>query len=192
MFKEESIERALIDMKFHIKWLEYNFVDKSFLLNQHEIFTSSDDKSTEHYRYNAFRQVLQNNECLSDRSINNYIELAEMDDDRSMATAALMDLLSWNGLNDEQDRRLANIPEFSSQMFQASYRNKTMMKTISRIPISDEIIKDCIQNYPSHVQESLLYKEDIQRHQLEYIYQHGKNKRIRSMAKNMLRSRRYQ
>jgi hypothetical protein len=192
MFKEESLEQALIDMKFHIKWLEYNFIDELFLLDRYSCFVSSDDKSTEHYRYIAFQQILQNNESLSDQSIDNYIELAEIDDDRAMATAALMNLLSWRGLTDHQYTSLVDRSEFSSQIFQTYHRNKTMIQIISRMPISDEIIKDCIQNYHSNVQESLLQKEDIQRHQIEYIYQYGKTKKIRNMAKNMLRNRRYQ
>jgi hypothetical protein len=44
-------------MQFHIKWLEYNFIDESFLLNRHELFIDSDDKNTEHYRESAFRQA---------------------------------------------------------------------------------------------------------------------------------------
>ncbi len=192
MFEQESIWPALTDMKFHIKWLEYDLIDKSFILNQYKSFVCSDDKSTEHYRYSAFQKILQDNECLSDRNIDNYINLTEIDDYRSMATAALMDLLRWRGLTDEQYTSLVNRPEFASQIFQNYHRNKSMIKTISQIPISDEIVKNCIQNYPGDVQEYLLSKEDIQRHQIEYIYQYGKNKRIRNMAKNMLGSKRYQ
>ena len=75
MFEQESIDRALTDMKFHVKWLEYDLIDKSFLLNRYKSFICSDDKSTEHYRYSAFQKILQDNECLSDRSIDNYIKL---------------------------------------------------------------------------------------------------------------------
>ena len=162
------------------------------VLNRYECFVLSDDKSTEHYRYSAFQKVLQDNEYLDDRNIDNYVELAEIDDNRSMATAALMNLFRWNGLTDEQYTRLVDSLEFSSQLFQTYHRNKSMMDTISRMPISDEIIEECIQNYPSNVQEYLLLKEGIQRYQIDYIYQNGKNKRIRNMAKNMLRNRCYQ
>jgi hypothetical protein len=192
MVKENLIKQALIDMEINAKWLEYNFIDELSLLDRYKCFSSSGKNSTEHYRYSVFKQILKNNECLSDRSIDNYIELAKIDNDWSMAAAALMDLLRWRGLNDEQYTRLVNSPEFSGQMFQTYHRNKTMIQTISQIPISDEIVKDCIQNYPSNVQEYLLCKEGIQRHHLECMYQHGKKKSIRNMAKNILRGRRYQ
>jgi hypothetical protein len=93
MTEQELVNRASIDLKFHAKWLEYDFVDRTFLLNLYERFLLSDDKSTEHYRYGAFRKILQDNRCLDDRSIDNYIELVQIDDDRAMAKAALVDLL---------------------------------------------------------------------------------------------------
>jgi hypothetical protein len=192
MLKKELIERALIDMKFQITWLDCNFIDRSFLLSLHKYFVDSDDKITEHYRCSAFQKVLQDNKYLDDRIIDNYIKLAEMDEDQSMAKAALFDLFRWPGLTDEQYTRLVHSPEFAGQIFQSYHRNKSMIKTISQMPISDETIENCVQNYPANVQECLLYKEDIQRHQLEYIYQHGTKKSIRNMAKNILRSRRYQ
>ncbi|AFY91316.1 hypothetical protein [Chamaesiphon minutus] len=191
MFKQELIDRALMEMKFQVKWLEYDFIDRAFLLNLYEHFIHSNDKSTEHYRYGAFRKILQDNKYLDDCSIDNYIELAKIDEDRAMAKAALVDLFRWKGLSDEQYKKLVHSPEFASEIFQTYHRNKSMIETISKIPISDEIIEDCIQNYPANIQEYLLYKEDIKRHQLEYIYQHGTKKRIRNMAKNMLGSRRY-
>jgi hypothetical protein len=192
MFKEALVERALTNMKFHVKWLEYDFIDKSFLLNLYERFFSSDDKCTEHYRYSVFQKVLQDHKYLDERSIDNYIDLAKIDDDIDMAKAALVDLFRWEGLTDEQYIRLVHSPEFTSQIFQSHHRNKSMIKTINQMPISDETIENCIQNYPSEIQECLLRKEDIQRHQIEYICQYGTKKRIRNMAKNMLRSRRYQ
>ncbi|PSB53175.1 hypothetical protein C7B77_19790 [Chamaesiphon polymorphus CCALA 037] len=192
MLKAELIDRALMDMNFHAKWLEYDLIDRTFLLNLYERFVLSDDKSTEHYRYGAFRKILQDNQYLDDRNIDNYIELAKIDDDLAMAKAALVDLFRWKGLSDWQYTKLVNSPEFAGEIFQTYHRNKSMMETISKMPISDEIIEDCIQNYTANIQECLLYKEDIKRHQLEYIYQHGTKKRIRNMAKNMLGSRRYQ
>jgi hypothetical protein len=190
MLENISIERALIDMKIHVKWLEYQLIDELFLLNLYKSFSSSDDKSIEHYRYSAFRKVLQDNEGLSDLSIDNYINLAEIDDDRPMATAALMDLLRWPRLTDAQYGRLVNRSEFASQVFQNYHHNKSMIQTICKTPISDELINNCIQNYPGSVQEYLLRKDDIQRNQIEYIHQHGKTKRIRNIAKNMLGSKR--
>ena len=192
MLKGELIDRAVTILNFHAKWLEYELISELFLLKLYQRFIDSDDKSTEHYRYSAFQKLLQDNQYLDDRSIDNYIELAEIDNDQSMAIAALMDIFTWNGLNDEQYTKLVDSPKFASQMFQTYHRNKIMMKIIDGMQISDEIIKDCIQNYPSNVQECLLYKEGIKRYQIDYIHQHGKNKRIRNMAKNMLRNRRYQ
>jgi hypothetical protein len=164
-------------------WTKFDEWKAGWLVHQNRFW----DKSTEHYRYSAFKQILRTNEYLSDRNIDNYIELSELDKDRSMATAALMDLLTWHKLTDEQYTKLIHTPVFTDKIFQNYHRNKSMMKIIDRMTISDEVIEDCIQNYPSEVQEHLLSKEGIYRHQIEYISQHGRNKRIRNMAKNMLR-----
>jgi hypothetical protein len=190
MIEKETIKEALQTLKYHTKWLEYNLIDEAFLINQYHFFLASEDKCTEHYRYAAFQKILKDNQSLDDEAIDKYIQLAELDKDKLMANSALMNLLKWQGLNDLQYTVLVNNSAFSHKIFQKYHQSNILMKTIDSINcFSDEFIEFYIQNYESSIQEYLLNKQGLTRKQIQYIAQHGKSKRIRNMAKNMLASK---
>ncbi len=52
-------------------------------------------------------------QATSDTGIARYVELAGLDEDQTMATSALLDLLSWEGLTDERFERLDKLPRFT-------------------------------------------------------------------------------
>jgi hypothetical protein len=120
------------------------------------------------------------------------IELVRIDANPGMATAAFIELFTWSGLNQEQYDRLVNRPEFALPFCQKYHRNKLMKIEIDSKPLSDKLIEKCILAYDGQIQIYLLNKNEINRLQLEYIFQHGKNKAVRNIAKDMLRKRRYQ
>jgi hypothetical protein len=109
-----------------------------------------------------------------------------------MSNSALMNLFTWQGLNEEQYTKLVNHSTFSHKIFQRYHQNKILTQSIDSMILSDEIVEFYIENYDSRIQEYLLNKEGLSRKQVEYISQHGKNKRIKNIAKNLLRSRLYQ
>jgi hypothetical protein len=192
MREEEVVKQALIDLEYHIQWLEYKLINEIFLLNQYQYFLTSEDKCTEHYRYAAFQNILREHQSLNDETIDKYIRLAELDNDLTMSNSALMNLFTWQGLNEEQYTKLVNHSTFSHKIFQRYHQNKILTQSIDSMILSDEIVEFYIENYDSRIQEYLLNKEGLSRKQVEYISQHGKNKRIKNIAKNLLRSRLYQ
>ena len=83
------------------KWVEYGDLTPEFLLAQVARFHSSHDKNTEHYRYAAFKH-LQRRAALSDLEFDQYVELATLDPDPGMGTAAIIDLVHHPGLTETQ------------------------------------------------------------------------------------------
>jgi hypothetical protein len=188
---KNEVNLALMVLEYDKKWIEYEFIDNNFILEQFAYYKSSDDKNTEHYRYGAFRSILQNRKSLTDYQINQYIELATIDNDQGMAESVLVQLFTWNGLSEEQYNRLKSHPGFSKPIFQKLDKRYSMIKELGKIELTDEIVKHYIANGDGDVQLSLLVKNGITRKQLEYIHEKGINRRVRNIAKDMLRSRRY-
>jgi len=84
------------------KWLEYGLIDLPFVNEQVKRYESGDDDNIEHYRYAAFRKLLEGAGSIDDLTLDRYVELAELDEDQEMAEAALGLLLRHNGLTEQQ------------------------------------------------------------------------------------------
>jgi hypothetical protein len=63
-----------------------------------DLLCKSEDNNPEHYRYKTFNSILSKREFLTDTIIEQYIELAKIDPDPSMAKSALILLAKFNGL----------------------------------------------------------------------------------------------
>jgi hypothetical protein len=189
--KDVDIKEMISILEYDSKWLDFKFIDEVFISSQITIYKTTDDKNTEHYRIAAFNNILEQNYLLDDKQIEQYIELAKIDKDEVMAKGALMNLLVWPRLKDQQFENLILRPEFADKVFQQRAKRKIMMKEVESLELTDESVEFYIKNGDSNVQLKLLSKPDITRKQLVYINENGINRSVRNIAKNMLRSNRY-
>jgi hypothetical protein len=98
----DKIETANLKLLgYSLKWVEYGFLTRDFLLDQAARFHTGEDQNTEHYRYAAFKEFQKRN-AFSDREFEQYIELAALDPDMAMGTAALVDILNHPGMTEAQ------------------------------------------------------------------------------------------
>ena len=86
--------------------MKFGFLTEEELDEQIRIFETSDDKSTEHYRYASFKKYLDSHRKLDDEGISKYLHLAEIDEDKMMAGAAVIDLFYALNLNDDQFNKI--------------------------------------------------------------------------------------
>jgi len=108
----------LAKLGYSSTWLEYGLLDEGLLREQCKQYDISDDKNAEHYRYASFRAFLMKSAALDDTLLDGYIHLAQLDDDKTMAQAALILLVGWPHLSDSQLDRLSKHPAFASPVSQ--------------------------------------------------------------------------
>jgi len=182
----------LTKLGFDARWLEYGLLDEQFLRELSERFDTSDDKNIEHYRYAAFYAVLMNSDALDDTLLDRYIHLAQLDEDLGMARSALIELISWRRLSDNQFEHLSKHPAFADPYIQRIVEKKVRLlrQLGSSDPLTDELFERCLASRNRRVQEVLLIRSDISRQQIEVLSQQGCGKAIRNMAKQRLNRRR--
>jgi hypothetical protein len=86
-------------------WQSWGLLDDEFLAEQLARYEAGEDRHIEHYRYAAFKRLLERMEW-PDSLIDQYVELTRLDPDPVMACSALILLLEHRGLSDEQLARL--------------------------------------------------------------------------------------
>lgn len=183
------MQDAINQLHFHPNWFEYGLLDTNFFAQQVEKYQHKKDifgESLEHYHYFAFKSVLSSRESLSDEQIEQYIELCQLDEDWSMAHAALIDLLLWQELTDEQYQKLTTHPAFSGKVAQKIIWQNQMRGELSSGSISNEVFTHILESGDKDLQRELVASPSISRNQLEVLAEKGINRAVRNMAKNRL------
>lgn len=183
----QDTEPSLKLLGYDRRWLTYGFLSLEELARQHETFESSDDQNTEHYRYAAFRRILDTSLSLANGELAQYIELAELDPDRTMAEAALANLLTWPGLSQEQFEHVAMHHAFQSDWHQRLVRRRRLTLAIETGPISDALVERCLTSKDPIVQTSLIAARGITSQQLDRLLREGCNRAVRNLARQQQR-----
>ncbi|MFD0939534.1 hypothetical protein [Pedobacter boryungensis] len=84
----------LLKLGYTNLWIDLGLLTKQVLNEQLKEFDKSDDKNTEHYRYETFRKFLTIKKILTDNELSNYIKVAKSDEDEIMANSAILDILT--------------------------------------------------------------------------------------------------
>ncbi len=182
-----SMEAILTKLHYDTKWLTYGFVDQSFLRNQSERYDSGIDTNTEHYRYIAFCRLLDEQTSVDDLTMDRYIELAEIDDDKAMAFAALVRLIRYPGLTRQQLDRLKCLPPFAQEDLQRTIEEAQLLRDLDSEDIADGLFDQAMTFSKPSVQRKLLSKAHISLRQLEILRDRGASKAIRNLAQEKLR-----
>ena len=180
------VEPLLAELHYAPLWLAYDFIDEQSLRRQVEQYRTSDDNSSEHYRYRAFCAFLAARADLDDISIDRYVELALLDEDRQMAQGALTQLVDWAGLTDAQLQRLRQHPAFTSPILRKRVERQWLQRELRRAPLDDELFAQCLASGDATVQWLLLANAGISRGQLEALKVQGANRRVRNTARAKL------
>lgn len=190
--KLKNMKKAIDQLHFHSKWFEYNLLPPSFFEQQLERYRHSHEEdnlvwqSLEHHRYLAFQTILSSREGLSDEQVGQYVELCQLDEDETMARSTLIDLLSWQGLTEEQYCRLTEHLAFSNPVVQKIIWRNRMYLELQEDSIPDEIFNEIRQRQDPVFERELVSCDSISREQLEALADAGISRAVRNMAKNRL------
>jgi hypothetical protein len=179
-------------LEYDLKWLDYGFIDESCLQKQYEQFTNSHNNIAEHYRYASFVAFLSRHSILSDEMINNFIELATIDTDPSIATAALAHLVEFKGLSRSQFEFLSTHSICQNPVLQKIIKKKVLIEELrQKEEISDADFEKYLASNDSDVQIWLVHHCGIRKTQLQILQERGRNKAIRNLVKQELNKRKW-
>jgi hypothetical protein len=114
------------------EWLELGLLNEAFLAQQLARYDAGADTNTEHYRWAAFKLLLVRSEW-SDSAIADYLKLARLDGDVSIATSAIIALIDHPSLSDEQLQQLDSTTA-GSPAIEKRWRRARMLREL-RLPI---------------------------------------------------------
>jgi hypothetical protein len=183
------MQAAIDDLHFHPKWFKYGLLPMDFFKRQLQIHRTDPDvfwQSSEHHRYGAFQTVLSSYESFTDEQIEHYIELCQLDEDPAMAQAALMNLLEWQGLTDEQYERLTRHPAYSTPVAQKIIWRDRMHNELQTESVSDALFAEILSQQDSVFERALVGAPGLSQEQLEVLAEEGGSRAVRNMATNRL------
>lgn len=126
------------------KWLEYNFISEAILSNQITVFEKGEDINAEHFRYASFQNWLEGKDKLTDKEINQYIELAHDDKDKLMAGSAMKDLFVSPKITERQFEIVkGKLPQFGDWTKKLITRS-VLSKRLDNEQLSTELFDLCL------------------------------------------------
>jgi hypothetical protein len=206
------VQDAINELHFHPKWFEYELLPLDFFTQQVQKYRrvqqyhQEDDSfwqnpdpqvdeemfwaSLEHHRYFAFQTILSSCESLTDDQVEHYVELCQLDEDTTMARSALINLLRWPYLHDEQYQKLTQHPALAHPVTEKIiWRNQMYAELQSNI-IPDEIFSEILERQDPVFERELVLCASISREQLQVLVEKGISRAVRNIAKNKLGRRR--
>jgi hypothetical protein len=177
------ISDAMARLGYDPKWLAYGFIDRQFLEDQIARHESGNDKDTEHFRYAAFRSVIENRTKWDDRTVDQIVELVALDEDRSLAESALGLLI--RSVDSKQLERLRIHATIATPPLQRIFETVDLLRSIGPGEISDEVFDRCIALRSSEVQRKLLDGK-LTPTQLCRLIDQGASRAIKNLAKGKI------
>ncbi|KAF0250313.1 MAG: hypothetical protein FD167_295 [bacterium] len=183
-----NFNESLQKLGYHSLWLEYSFLNEQELTQQIADFCKSEDKNSEHYRYRTFRLFLSKQTVLDDASVQKYIELVQLDYDRSMAKSALINLVEFKGLSIDQLEYLSSHPAFADPVLQKKFSKVKLSNALESqtTSIDQNLFQQILAFKDFELQDRMIKKNALTTAQYELLAEKGTNKAIRNIAKQIL------
>lgn len=189
---QNIMQEAIASLHFHPKWFEHDWLPAAFFEQQIERFKHpqrDEDygwQHLEHHRYLAFKTILASYERLSNEQLEQYIELCQLDEDQSMASSALHNLLLWRGFAEGQYENLIEYLAFDEPHLQKTiWRNKMSLELLSS-SVSETAFNEILERRDTTFERQLVDSASISRRQLEVLAEKGISRAIRNVAKSRL------
>lgn len=171
---------------FSDRWFELGLLTGAGLCALGHEYETSDDQSSEHYRYRAFRDYLASHRPLSPQMSEAIYELGAEDPDAA--------------LGGDMQRTIVELPECPASVLDKAVasgdthlikvvRRKRLLAELAS-GLTAELFARCLTDHDEVVQRELLTKSELSRNHLEQLAGRGANRAVRNMAQAQLRFRR--
>ena len=178
------------DLGYSQKWMDYGLISQSFLFQQLNEFENSDDQNTEHYRYAGFLNWLRNKDELTDKEVENYLELALEDHNEVMAGSAVKELFYSPLLTESQLAYTQNKFKLFGEWTLKHIQELELKKRFRSEELTPELIEACLE-YSEVFKSSHFLREIIQRSEdskvIEVFTSNDFGKKIRILANQKLK-----
>ncbi len=179
----------LLILNYSDLWLKFGFLTEEDLNDQIKIFETSDDKSTEHYRYASFEKYLRSQRKFTDNEVDQYLELAAIDEDKVMSGAAGVDLLTLADLTNHQFEKICVALSLFGEWTEKVILRQTLFRKLKKEAFTEELFLECFNKGSGEVHRVLI--EYANKSQMELIAEKGASKSVRNIAKEKLGSRKF-
>ena len=134
-----------LDFGYTTKWIKYGFIDQSVLETQIAEFNNGKEKPLEEFRANLFDKWISAHKSVTNKQIEEFLELAIEDRTPTMAGNAVRKLFTSEIITDDQFTFMAErLPQFGDWALKLITR-ESLLKRLKNEELSEEIIDDCIQ-----------------------------------------------
>lgn len=186
----KDIDEMLKQLNYHSNWLDFGFLTPELLSLQFENFHQGDDKNTEHFRYGCFLNFIKKHQEFSDLQIEQFIILAQQDDDNLMAGSALKTLFECGKLTSKQyesvKKELVNFGDWAIKLIE----QHRLINTLSSNALTIELLKECFdfsKNYQTNILLEIIIDKTSDKDILEKFTTDDFGKKIRNLAKQKLK-----
>jgi hypothetical protein len=184
------MQEAIDELHFHPRWFETGFLPDAFFARQLAHFRSGEDEEgwqyLEHHRYYAFKTILASHDNLSSEQLEQYLALCHLDEDQSMADAALMELLEWHGLTSEQYVYLTQHEAFAFAAAQKIIWRNRMRASLLLDSSSMALLDEILEKQDPTFERELVETVSLSTEQLEVLAEKGISHAVRNIARNKL------
>ncbi len=143
------------------KWIRYEFITPEEFEKQLNHFLASEEKVQENYRFTSFVNWLNSKEKLSDRELENFVELAVEDSNEHMAGSALKELIESPKITDKQFEHLKIQFSTFGDWTKKVVLRETLIRRLNNEPLSLELFEECL-DYKNTFEDSRLLVSIIQ------------------------------
>ncbi|MFA5619810.1 MAG: hypothetical protein WDA08_05840 [Weeksellaceae bacterium] len=182
---DKELKEKLDKIGYSALWLDYGVLTIKELNKQIKIFENSDDQNTEHYRYSTFKNFLKNHSVITEKQLNNYLSLIINDEDKTMATSAIIDIFNLVALTDNQFLIVCNTLISFGDWTKNIIQRQALLRELKKQKLNDELFEKALQFKDPIIHDFLLKNANII--QLEKLTFFGANKSIRNIATNKIK-----
>lgn len=181
--------RALERLGYHVLWISSGVLTLGYLKRQAVQFDTPDsDQNTEHYSNAALQHYLNSKQKISDAEVASLLELGELDPEESFRSHYPHSLIHFAGLTDPQFDLVA--AALDEEGFLRQVCRRRILRLLSQ-KTSEQLFDRAIREGDADVHRAVLDRPELARHHLELLVTLGRNKVVRNIAVQLLRSRRF-
>lgn len=182
----DDLKSALTLFDYDPLWLESGLLTPETLRAQTARFATGEDRHTEHYRWAAFRAILNGRDSLTDGECEAFIVLAARDPDQGTARSVLVDLVTWGGLTRPQLDTLRTRPEFQDPTVRTFIEQRDMWDELERNGPTDELVARIVEGRMGS-QRTVVDHPHLTETQLRVFAERGATRAVRNVATARLR-----
>lgn len=135
----------ILKLGYTQKWIDLGFLDEETLSKQITEFEKGDGKNAEDFRNSTFKNWLKGKKKLTNKEVNNYIELAKDDTDDRLSGAAIKDLFVFSKISDEQFEMVkSRLPEFGEWTKKLIAR-EDLTRRLNKEELTSELFDACLK-----------------------------------------------